>query len=107
MNRGDLVTVAPPGDFGKPRPALVIQSDLFRDTDTVTVLLISSTFVEASLIRLPIEANEQTGLRKPSQVMIDKPMTVRRSKVGEPFGHLDEADMLVVTRHMALFLGFG
>jgi mRNA interferase MazF len=37
VQRGDFVTVALQGDFGKPRPALVIQADSFADHATVTV----------------------------------------------------------------------
>ncbi|MHB8211101.1 MAG: type II toxin-antitoxin system PemK/MazF family toxin [Acidithiobacillus sp.] len=29
MNRGAVVVVALQGDYGKPRPALVVQSDMF------------------------------------------------------------------------------
>ena len=106
MRRGDLVPVAIPGDFGKPRPALVIQSDQFDDTATVTVLLLSGTLVDAPLIRLDVEPNPENGLHKRSQVMVDKAMTVRRDKLGEPFGRLDDGLMVAVTRSLALFLGF-
>jgi len=106
VRRGDLVPVAIPGDFGKPRPALVIQSDQFDATATVTVLLLSGTLVEAPLIRVDVEPSQENGLRKRSQVMVDKAMTVRRDKLGEPFGHLDEAVMIAVNRSLALFLGF-
>lgn len=106
MRRGDLVTVALPGDFGKPRPALVIQSDQFADTATVSVLLLSSTLVDAPLVRLNIEPNSINSLRKTSQVMIDKIMTVKRDKLGEPFGHLDDESMVAINRALALFLGF-
>ncbi|MFO8003914.1 type II toxin-antitoxin system PemK/MazF family toxin [Thioalkalivibrio sp.] len=106
MTRGDLVTVAISGDFGKPRPALVIQSDHFEATATVTVLLISSTLVDASLIRLAVEPKATNGVRKPSQVMVDKAMTVRRDRVGPPFGRLDDDAMVAVDRSLALFLGF-
>lgn len=106
MRRGDLVTVALPGDFGKPRPALVIQSDQFADTATVSVLLLSSTLVDAPLVRLNIEPNLINSLRKTSQVMIDKIMTVKRDKLGEPFGHLDDESMVAINRALALFLGF-
>ena len=106
MRRGDLVTVAVSGDFGKPRPALVIQSDHFDATATVTVLLISSTLVDAPLIRLAVEPGAENGLRKPSQVMIDKAMTVRRDRVGAPFGRLEDDTMVAVNRSLALFLGF-
>ena len=89
MKRGNLVTVAMSGDFGKPRPALVLQSDHFDATATVTVLLITSTLVAAPLIRLAVDPSAENGLRKPSQVMIDKAMTVRRDRVGAPFGRLE------------------
>lgn len=105
MRRGDLVTVAIPGDFGKPRPALIIQSDQFEATGTVTVLLVSGTLVEAPLIRPSIQPTAENGLHKPSQVMIDKAMSVKRDKLGAPFGHLDDEAMLTVTRSLAVFLG--
>ena len=105
MRRGDLVTVAMPGDFGKPRPALVIQSDQFSATATATVLLISATPIDAPLIRLTVEPTPENGLHKPSQVMIDKAMTVRREKLGAPFGRLDDDTMVAVNRGLTLFLG--
>ncbi len=104
MRRGDLVSVALSGDFGKPRPALVIQSDQFAETGTVTVLLVSGTTVDAPLIRLTVQPTSENGLRKASQVMIDKAMSVRRDKLGVPFGRLDEETMLSVTRSLAVFL---
>jgi mRNA interferase MazF len=106
MRRGDLATVAMPGDFGKPRPALVIQSDQFPATGTVTVLLLSSTLVEAPLIRLTVQPAPRNGLRKPSQIMVDKAMTVKRDRIGEPFGRLEDDMMIAVNRSLALFLGF-
>lgn len=105
MRRGDLVTVAMPGDIGKPRPALVIQSDRFDQTATVTVLLLSGTLVDAPLIRPMVQPTAENGLRKPSQVQIDKAMTVRRDRVGVPIGRLDDETLLAVTRSLALFLG--
>ncbi len=107
MRRGDLVAIALPGDFGKPRPALVIQSDQFIETATVSVLLLTGTLVDAPLIRMDIAPAPDNGLRKASQIMIDKVMTVRRDKVGEPFGRLDDKTMVSVNRALALFLGFG
>lgn len=105
MRRGELVTVAMPGDFGKPRPALVIQSDLFEHTGTVTVLLISGTLVDAPLIRLTVQPTQENALSKPSQVMVDKAMSVKRDKLGAAFGRLDDETMLSVTRSLAVFLG--
>jgi mRNA interferase MazF len=105
MKRGDFVTVALPGDFGKPRPALVIQADQFEGTATVTVLLVSSTLVEAPLLRVTVEPSAQNGLQRSSQVMVDKAMTVRREKLGGAFGHLEPEPLLEVERRLAVFLG--
>ncbi len=105
MRRGDLVTVAMPGDFGKPRPALVVQSDAFAETGTVTVLLMSGTLVDAPLIRPTVRPTPQNGLHRPSQVQIDKAMSVKRDKIGATIGRLDDETLLAVTRSLAMFLG--
>lgn len=107
MRRGDLVTVALPGDFGKPRPALVVQADPFLETGTVTVLLVSSTLVDAPLIRPTVDPTPENGLIRPSQVQVDKAMTVKRERIGGVIGRLDDEAMLTVTRSLALFLGLG
>lgn len=107
MMRGDVVTVALSGDCGKPRPALIVQSDLFSEHPSVTILPITGELRDAPMLRLALPADESTGLRHPSQIMIDKPQTIARAKLGRPIGRLDDARMLAVTRAMALFLGFG
>lgn len=106
MRRGDLVTVAMQGDFGKPRPALVIQSDQFDAHATMTVLPLTSTLLEAPLFRLTITPTPANGLEKPSQIMVDKAMTVKRDKLGETFGRVDDSTMVSINRALALFLGF-
>lgn len=105
MKRGDLVTIALAGDYGKPRPALVIQSDRYDRTGTVTVLLVSATLVEAPLLRVDLAASPASGLRKRSQAMVDKAMSVKREKIGPVIGQLDAETMLAVTRALAAFLG--
>jgi mRNA interferase MazF len=106
MRRGDLVVVALPGDFGKPRPALVIQSDLFNDTHpTVTVLPLTSELRNAPLFRILIEPSPANGLEKVSQVMVDKPITFLRAKIGRSFGRLDDDVLLRVNRALAVWVG--
>lgn len=105
MKRGDLVSIALQGDFGKPRPALVIQSDNFDSHATVTVLLVSGTLVEAPLFRITVQPSADNGLQKPSQIMVDKAMTVKRDKIGALFGRLDSIHMLEIERCLAVFLG--
>lgn len=105
MSRGDFVTIAMQGDFGKPRPALIIQSDQFGEHATVTVLLVSSTMVDAPLLRVAVQPSKENGLQKSSQVMVDKTMTLKRDKLGESFGRLNSEAMLEVERCLAVFLG--
>jgi mRNA interferase MazF len=106
MRRGDLVTVALQGDLGKPRPALVIQSDLFDAHPSVTILPVTSELRDAPLFRILVNPSEQSGLNKLSQVMVDKPQSVAREKAGAVFGRLDDVTMLAVNRALAVFLGF-
>lgn len=103
--RGEFVTIAMQGDFGKPRPALVIQADHFDEHATVTVLPISGTLVEAPLLRVTIQPSAENGLLKPSQVMVDKAITVKRDKLGQAFGRIDADAMVEVERRLAVFLG--
>ena len=105
MRRGDFVTIALQGDFGKPRPALVIQANLFGEHSSVTVLPVTGTLVDAPLLRITVQPHVQNGLQKPSQVMIDKTLTVRRDKLGPPFGCIDEGSLVEVERCLAVFLG--
>jgi mRNA interferase MazF len=103
--RGDLVTIAMQGDYGKPRPALVIQSDQFDELASVTVLPVTGTLVAAPLLRITVQPSQCNGLQKPSQVMIDKALTVKRDKVGAVFGHIEPETLIEVERCLAVFLG--
>jgi mRNA interferase MazF len=103
MTRGDVVTVSLPGDYGKPRPALIVQSDQFPEHPSVTVLPITSHLVEAPLLRIDIGA--ESGLERPSQIQIDKPQTPRRERIGVVIGRTTDATMVAVNRAMTVFLG--
>lgn len=100
------MTVALSGDYGKPRPALVIQSDFFAAHPSVTILPVTSELREAPLFRIDVKPTLANGLRKVSAVMIDKPQAVARDRIGPTIGHLDDDSMLAVTRALAVFLGF-
>ncbi|MBI5752133.1 MAG: type II toxin-antitoxin system PemK/MazF family toxin [Hydrogenophilales bacterium] len=106
MRRGDLVTIALQGDYGKPRPALVIQSDLFDEHPSVTILPVTGELRDTPLFRISLKPSDENGLSKPSQVMVDKAQTVPREKIGEAFGRLDDNAMLAVNRALAVFLAF-
>ena len=105
VKRGDLVLVSLPGNYGKPRPALVVQSDFFREHASVTILPLTSALREAPLLRVTVIPDQSNGLRAASQVMIDKTSTIARTKVQPAFGQLDADFMLQIERLLALFLG--
>ena len=105
MKRGDLVTVAVSGDYGKPRPALVVQADAFDLHPSFTVLPLTSELHDAPLFRILVETGKESGLRAPSQVMVDKATTVPRSKIGARIGHLNAETMRIVDRALRDFLG--
>lgn len=105
MRRGDLVTIALQGDYGKPRPALVIQSDLFAAHPSLSILPVTGELRNTPLFRISVEANPKNGLGKNSEVMVDKIQTIPREKVGTVIGHLSEEEMLAVSRALAVFLG--
>ncbi len=107
MTRGDLVTVAVAGEYGKPRPALIVQDDGFAAIPSVTVLLLTSQLIAAPLLRIALEANADTGLEKPSHVMVDKTMTLSRQKLGRRIGRVDNQTMARVSRALSVFLGLG
>ncbi len=103
--RGDFVTIAMQGDFGKSRPALVIQADQFSEHASVTVLPITSTLVAAPLLRVSVQPSIENNLQKLSQVMVDKAMTVKRDKVGPAFGRINANTLVEIERCLAVFLG--
>lgn len=105
MRRGDLVTIALQGDLGKPRPALVIQSDLFDVHPSVTILPVTGELRDTPLFRISVQPSASNGLSKHSQVMVDKPQSVAREKVGTVMGRLDDETMMAVNRALAVFIG--
>jgi mRNA interferase MazF len=104
--RGDICLVAVPGDYGKPRPAVIVQTDLLNAThDSVIVCLLTSHLTDAPAFRLDLEPAPSTGLRVRSQIMVDKLATVRRDRVRDRIGALDDAARLRLDRTLALVLG--
>jgi len=98
LKRGSIVVVAARGPYtGKPRPAVVVQSDLFNPTHaSVTLCPISSDCVDAPLFRLTLSPGARTGLEKVSQVMVDKIVSVPRSAVKGEIGQCDARELEAV-----------
>lgn len=105
LKRGDLITVAVGGDYGKPRPALIVQADEFDALPSVTVLRLTSDVHDAPLIRILLMPSATNGLRLPSQICIDKAVTVPHSRIGQRIGCIDTVTMRAVDGALARFLG--
>ena len=106
MQRGQFVIVATTGDYGKPRPALIIQSNLFADLPSITLCPLTTTLRnDANIFRLDVLPTKENGLREASQIAIDKITTVPIIKIGGVIGICDSKLMAQVNRAIILFLG--
>lgn len=110
MRRGDIVLVADRsgGDYGgKPRPAVVVQSEFFEDTGSVAVCLLTTQRTGAPLLRVAVAADDGSGLQVPSRIAVEKLMSVRRGRLGARLGRISDEEALALNRALAVFLGFG
>lgn len=106
MRRGEIYTAAIRGPYtGKPRPVVVIQDDRFDATASVTVCPLTTHEVEAPLVRLPVPADEVTGVCAPSWLMVDKITTMPRENLRDHLGQLADTDLLALGRSLVVFLG--
>jgi mRNA interferase MazF len=106
MRRGDMVTVAAMGDYGKPRPAVIVQTDAFPENHaSVVVCQLTSELEDAPDFRVTVVPKPENGLRVTSQVMADKPVTIRRERIGQKIGHLGNQDMARLNAALAFVLG--
>lgn len=107
MRRGAVVVVTAKGAYtGKPRPALVVQSDLFNPThQSVTICPITSDYIDAPLFRIALPPGERTGLRVVSQIMVDKIVSVPRSAITDEIGRCDAAELEAVEEALRRWLG--
>jgi len=106
MKRGEIWTVAGGGDYtGKPRPAVIVQDDMFEATASATVCAFTSDPTEAPIFRLLIETSEANGLRTPSRLMVDKLTTVSKERLGYRIGRLDDPDLVRLNQAILVFLG--
>lgn len=92
LYRGDTVICSAPGNYGKPRPAILIQSDFFNPTHgSITVCPITSHLIDAPLFRIPLTPTKQNGIKLPSQIMIDKITTLKVEKINKKAGKLSQS----------------
>lgn len=106
MTRGAVVTLAASGDYGKPRPAAIVQTDALPVRHaSVIVCQMTSEIAEAPDFRIIIEPTEKDGLRMRTQILVDKPLTIRRERVGHRIGSLDEKDIARLNVALAFVMG--
>ena len=105
MRRGEIWTVSASGYAGKPRPAVIIQDDLFEATVSVTICALTTDPTNAPILRVPVTPDQENGLSRQSRVMIDKVTTVPRARVGTRIGRLSGDDLTRVDRAILVFLG--
>jgi len=101
LKRGDIVVVAAPGDYGKPRPAVVVQADALTEAGlkSVVVCLMSSAELRAPLFRIPVEPSPESGL--------DKLFTLPVEKVAEVVGRVTDEQRMQLNRTLAFVVGLG
>jgi len=106
VKRGDVVVCTLAGDYGKPRPAVIVQSDLFNPTHaSIIVCPVTSHLVNASLFRLDIPADSGTGLVKKSQVMVDKMTAIRADRIKNRIGSLNAKQQAEIDKGLKTWLG--
>jgi mRNA interferase MazF len=106
VKRGDIVLAVARGDYGKPRPAVIVQSDLFNAThSSLLVCLLSTELIDAPLFRLTVSPSPTNGLLHVSQIMTDKLLALPRDRIRERIGAIDDETLLRLSRALALILG--
>lgn len=106
MRRGDVVVVATASDYGKPRPAVIVQTDAFPEAHaSVVICQMTSEIVDAPDFRVTIDPGSGNGLRARCQIMADKPVTVRRRRIGQPIGRLDDSEIGRLNIALAFVMG--
>ena len=109
MKRGDVVLVALVGDYGKPRPAIVIQDDALTSSsaiESVIVCPLTSYLTNTRTFRVVIEPDDQNGLSKPSEAMIEKIASIKAARIRNTIGTVDPNTMRLVERALLVVLGF-
>lgn len=106
MKRGDVVLIVAPGELGKPRPAIVVQTDALGDeTTTLLVCPLASDLTERLPVRPLIDPQAGNGLRIRSQVMTDKIVALRRDRIRTVVGSLEPDATERIDRALMVVLG--
>ena len=105
MKRGDIVRVVAAGDYGKPRPALVVQSDALDGLASIILCLFTSDLVEQPRLRLRVEPSPTNGLKLTSHLMVDKINAVSVERCRGTIGTIEAETMVLVDQRLLMVLG--
>ena len=106
LTRGEIWTSASRADYaGKPRPVVIIQHRHFATLDSVTICGFTSDPTELPLFRIAIEPSATNRLEFTSHIMVDKVMTVPKTRLGYRIGQLDNRAILQLNQALRVFLG--
>jgi mRNA interferase MazF len=106
VKRGDVVVVALPGDYGKPRPAVIVQSPPFiGDFESIIVCPLTSETLAHSIARIEVSPTSANGLSQVSRIMVDKIMTVPKKRVARTIGRLERPSLDQLDYALAAMLG--
>lgn len=104
FQKGNIVICAIAGDYGKPRPATIVQSNLFSMHASFTVCPITSHLIKTPLFRLLISPDVNNGLKVVSQIMIDKIMTIHKDKIHQKIGNISSEQLKEVNQALKCWL---
>jgi mRNA interferase MazF len=106
MRRGDVVLAAAAGDYGKPRPWLVVQGDQYNDAPLPGSVLVCpfTTHEEAAAYRIPMDLPAGDVTRQ-SWVMVDKLTAIKRERIGAKITCATAQQLRAVEAAMADLLG--
>lgn len=105
MKRGEIVIVSLPGDYGKPRPAVLLQNDRLEGAlESVVVALLTTSEEGGRVVRVPVNPTEVNSLRHPSRVMVDKIYTVPLHRVSQRTGGQVDREAMRKVEHALMLL---
>lgn len=84
----------------------MVQSELFEDTGSVVVCLLTTQQTGAPLLRIPVASGPTSGLASPSHIAVEKITAIRRERVAQTLGRISDEEILALNRSLAVFLGF-
>jgi len=107
-HRGDVVAAIVPGDFGKPRPVVIVQANAFLEHHaSVTVCPLTTHLLGLRLFRVAVAPDERNGLNELSEVMVDKLSSLRRERIGPSIGRLSVFDLKAIDVALHEWLSLG